>query len=515
MVETIAADPQGLPMIDVGLRLQQSFEDSRSATLRYLNSRDPADSERALGELLRLNGIFAEVSSLDLPSKKLKRLLGAYSSPFERYKRAVSGIIKDTTEFRDLSDERDRVSERIINIARRIRRDSAGAQTLSIAAMNRAANSSMLIGLLVSVAAILVGIVLAAALARSISRAILDTTNVMRKLATGDTNIEVTKSDRNDELGAMAGALKVFRDRTLEASILSKEKAQQERLKMERITALEALNSRFETQTAQLVSQLSNAAQDLTHSAEVMHAASNASTEQSSAVMTGARVAVESARDVAASTAQLSASLDEITHSIVESQHIATAAVEEARSTDAVIQSLAKQTEEIGTITGVIQRIAAQTNLLALNATIEAARAGSSGRGFAIVAAEVKLLAEQTATATGAISKQIARIQNGTSDAVSAIQKIVQTITEMHGIAEAIAGAIQDQREATHQIAINVQQSATTAQHVQSNIKHVEESALATGLEATKVLQAARLVSGHAEILTREVEGYTAAVRAS
>lgn len=87
--------------------------------------------------------------------------------------------------------------------------------------------------------------------------------------------------------------------------------------------------------------------------------------------------------------------------------------------------------QEIGKVVSVIDDIAAQTNLLALNATIEAASAGEAGRGFAVVANEVKELAKQTSEATNEIARKIEEIQTNTADAVSAIQEIVGSITDV------------------------------------------------------------------------------------
>lgn len=87
---------------------------------------------------------------------------------------------------------------------------------------------------------------------------------------------------------------------------------------------------------------------------------------------------------------------------------------------------------EIGKVVDVIQEIAEQTNLLALNATIEAARAGESGRGFAVIATEVKVLAKQTADATQDIRSRIDAIQESSKEAVSAIREITVAIQHVH-----------------------------------------------------------------------------------
>ena len=107
----------------------------------------------------------------------------------------------------------------------------------------------------------------------------------------------------------------------------------------------------------------------------------------------------------------------------------------QAEQTDGRIGKLSRAAQEIGDVVKLITAIAEQTNLLALNATIEAARAGEAGRGFAVVASEVKSLASQTAKATDEISSHILGMQGATQELVAAIKEIGGTIAQISDIA--------------------------------------------------------------------------------
>jgi methyl-accepting chemotaxis protein len=124
-----------------------------------------------------------------------------------------------------------------------------------------------------------------------------------------------------------------------------------------------------------------------------------------------------------------------------------------------------------------ITTIAEQTNLLALNATIEAARAGEAGKGFAVVASEVKDLAQATSQATEDISGRIQAIQNDTADAVQAIAKIAQVIERIHEYSTTIASAVEEQTATTAEISRSVSEAASGSTDIAANITGVASSA--------------------------------------
>jgi methyl-accepting chemotaxis protein len=134
--------------------------------------------------------------------------------------------------------------------------------------------------------------------------------------------------------------------------------------------------------------------------------------------------------------------------------------VKQAENTDRDIAQLSASARRISNVIKPIGAIAEQTNLLALNATIEAARAGEAGKGFSVVAAEVKALAAQTATATEEIGNEIAEMQEATDTSVTAIKEIRATITRISGISATISIAVEAQRASTQEIVSHIQHAA-------------------------------------------------------
>ncbi len=179
------------------------------------------------------------------------------------------------------------------------------------------------------------------------------------------------------------------------------------------------------------------------------------------------------------------------------------------------MQDLSNSAEKIGKVVDLIRNIAGQTNLLALNATIEAARAGDAGKGFAVVAAEVKDLAEQTASATAEIEAQIEEIQGNTRASSQAIVGITSVIQDINRIAGSIASAVEQQGAATREIAQNVARASQGTQQVSSNIIGINGAAADSSSAAGQVQDAAATLASQAQTLRRVMADFLGTVRAA
>jgi methyl-accepting chemotaxis protein len=353
-------------------------------------------------------------------------------------------------------------------------------------------------------------------LGRRITRPILKLTDVTHRLAEGDTAATVPEVDRRDEIGTMAQAIAILKDRSAEATRLA---ADQDRLKadavLERQAAMHKLADGFEASVKSVVDAMAASATDMKNSANSMSRAAATTSGETSAAAAAAEETSTNVGTVAAATEELSSSIQEISRQIAQSSLIASNAVSEADRANQTMASLENSAKRVGDIVALISGIAEQTNLLALNATIEAARAGEAGKGFAVVASEVKSLATQTAKATEEIQATVAAIQSMTGTAVTAIQGIGGIVARMNEITGAVAAAAEEQGAATSEIAGNIQQAASSAKQVSGSVTTAQGAASETGAIADNVLGAAGRLSVEAERLKSEVTGFLAQVRAA
>jgi methyl-accepting chemotaxis protein len=339
---------------------------------------------------------------------------------------------------------------------------------------------------------------------------------VLLELANGNKQVDVPYAARGDEVGDAARAARTFKENILRLEQMEAGQKEAEQLAAaQRKAEMHKLADEFQAAVGGIIDTVSSASTELEASAGTLTRTAEVTQELSGAVAAASEQATANVQSVASATEEMTSSVNEISRQVQVSGKIAAEAVKQAQATDARINELSRAAGRIGDVVKLITAIAEQTNLLALNATIEAARAGEAGRGFAVVASEVKQLASQTARATDEIGTQIAGMQAATQDSVAAIKEIGGTIGRISEIASTIATAVEEQGAATQEIARNVGEAAKGTQQVASNITDVNRGAGETGSASAQVLSSARSLSSESNHLKAEVDRFLMTVRAA
>ena len=331
------------------------------------------------------------------------------------------------------------------------------------------------LAVLTSETVVLVGLIvllLFVMLKRLVLRPVRDLTE---RLDNADLNM-LLKSDRNDEIGALASSFNQFVLRLRPALLQVRDSSAATSAKSGEIRNVSQIAATRMNQQRQSAEDASDAVAQLSREIDSTSSHTDEASEH-------ARAAAEAARQ---GDAQVAAAV-----------HLIQQLSDQTQQSAGRVASLNQRTKQIGSIVGVIGEIASGTNLLALNASIEAARAGEHGRGFAVVAGEVRSLAERTAKATRQVADLVSGIEQETGDAVQGILNTCQQATQSSQAVSTLSGAfgqisklVNEVEQRVGQIAQAAHQEAAQELAVSQTMRTMEASAKDNASGTEQVLAA-------------------------
>ena len=341
-----------------------------------------------------------------------------------------------------------------------------------------------------------------------------DMTESMQELAMGNTDITVPALGRKDEMGVMASSVQVFKENALEKIQMEQKQAEAEaKAAEEKRRLMNELAQSFEQQVGGLVNSLSDASAELQSTAENMRNIADETTSASQTVAASSEEASANVSTVASAMEEMSTSSAEISTQILTVRNKSNDTSSNAAQANETVSNLSELVGNIGEVVVAIQDIAEQTNLLALNATIEAARAGEAGKGFAVVADEVKKLASETSQKTEEINSRITEIQGATHESVDAMQRIIENIQDIDQSVTGVSAAVEEQNATTTEVLRSVSEASEGVQNVSQIILEVQKGATNTGSSANTVLESANSSAALSKELENAVEDFVNKVR--
>jgi methyl-accepting chemotaxis protein len=365
-----------------------------------------------------------------------------------------------------------------------------------------------------------------------ITRPITTISRQLLELGNGALDVTPSGLGRPDEVGQLAQAFVIFQQKLCEQQAMERRSVRQDALAKDeamrrqaaelqsarvheaRAAQLETLVRAFEDGVEQALAALQRSGRELKRTAGTMGETVDATHQRAANVAAASQLATNNVQAVASAAAGLSQSIGDIHQQIMASKTISDEASVAAKVTDAKMAELTAAARQVGEIVDMIRGVAFQTNMLALNATVEASRAGEAGRGFVILAGEVKSLADKTANAAAEIARRIEAMQTETRSAGDTIVKVVETTRRVTDIASSVAAAMEEQDRTTREIAESVKQAATGTQNVSQNIAGVSAAAAETAKASDDVSGVSESVLYQAEQLRRQVEAFLSGVRA-
>lgn len=285
------------------------------------------------------------------------------------------------------------------------------------------------------------------------------------------------------------------------------------RTRVERAARIEAASARFEAQVEALTRDLGQLSSELEHGAAATADRASGVGDRAVAVATAAAQTSDNMAEIAARGRELAGALAGIGTNTSDARQAAAAVRTLVETGSERARELLHSAQSIDSVIGLIADIARQVNLLALNATIEAARAGEAGRGFTVVANEVKQLSTQTGIAADRITAHVREIRSGIDEVAAGHGRVEQAIGAMATLADAVESAVSAQEAATRTIAWNVDEAVQASNGIQRDVEQIGGTSLDASHQAQAMQRVAVRLHSGADALSDQVHAFLGELR--
>ncbi len=464
------------------------------------------------------SGVEKQISELVALDERLVFYADVLPDAADAINQIAISVVSFDRSFKEMLTTKSELQEKrnqLDTLTKQVSADIAGISQAQSEAAQKAGSAAEIQIAMTVLLSILGGVALAIVLNLAITRPIRTITEVMNSLAGGNNDIAIPGIDRGDEIGDMSRTVQVFKNNAIERAELQAHNAEEEATRHERQQRIDNLITNFRATAEDAIGSVESTAGGLDATAQALTDIARDSAGHATETQESSNETTNNVQTVASAAEELAASIGEISRQVSQTTEIVERATTGTRVTNEKVEGLAEAATKIGEVVTLIQAIAEQTNLLALNATIEAARAGEAGKGFAVVASEVKELATQTSKATEEIASQINEIQSATKESVVAIGEIAETMNEVNSYTTAIASAVEQQGAATAEISQNVQRAAEATGAVSSSMTQLSQAVDQTASSADMVLSASGELTEKTDQLKSEVASFLSEVAAA